>query len=51
MLIVIGKAKYMTITKKEMKTLLKSQRGEIEAVLMYNALAKVVKSPRDAKVL
>lgn len=40
----------MGITKTEMKTLLKAQQGELEAVLMYNALAKVVKSSKDAEV-
>lgn len=40
----------MNISKQEMKTLLKSQQGELEAVLMYNALANVVKSKRDADV-
>ncbi len=38
----------MEITKKEMKVLLKSQQGELDAVLMYNALAEVVKKPVDA---
>ena len=32
----------------EFKTLLKSQQGELDAVLMYNALAVVVKNPKDA---
>ena len=31
----------MEISKKDMKILLKSQQGELDAVLMYNALAKV----------
>lgn len=29
----------MEINKKDMKVLLKSQQGELDAVLMYNALA------------
>lgn len=37
----------MEITKKEMKILLKSQQGELDAVLMYNALAKVAKIQKD----
>ena len=39
----------MEITKKKMKVLLKSQQGELDAVLMYNALAKVVKNTSDAQ--
>lgn len=39
----------MNITPEEMKVLLKSQQGEADAVLMYNALAKVVKDPADAE--
>ncbi len=35
--------------KKDMETLLKSQQGELDAVLMYEALAKVVKDSRDAE--
>ena len=31
----------MEISKKDMKILLKSQQGELDAVLMYNALAEV----------
>ena len=31
----------MEINKKDMKILLKSQQGELDAVLMYNALAEV----------
>ena len=34
---------------KQMKVLLKSQQGELHAVLMYNALADVVKDPADAE--
>lgn len=30
----------MEISKKDMKILLKSQQGELDAVLMYNALAE-----------
>ena len=33
----------MEISKKDMKILLKSQQGELDAVLMYNALAEVEK--------
>ncbi len=40
----------MEISKKDMKVLLKSQQGEIDAVPMYNALAKVLKDSRDAGV-
>ena len=32
----------------EMRTLLKAQQGELDAVLMYNALAKAAKDPNDA---
>ena len=38
----------MSITAEERKVLLKSQQGELDAVKMYNALAKVVKDPREA---
>ena len=38
----------MEIREKDMKVLLKSQQGELVAVLMYNALAEVAK--RFAKV-
>ena len=34
----------------ELKTLLKAQQGELDAVLMYNALAKAVKNKNDAEV-
>ena len=37
----------MEITKKEMKVLLKAQQGELDAVLMYNALSKVAKLQKD----
>ena len=33
----------------DMPTLLKSQQGELDAVLMYNALAKVAKRKKDAE--
>ena len=33
----------------ELKTLLKAQQGELDAVLMYNALAKAVKNKNDAE--
>ena len=36
------------INKTDMKVLLKSQQGELDAVLMYNELAKVVKDSRDS---
>ncbi len=32
-----------------MKILLKAQQGELDAVLMYNALAKAVKDEKDAE--
>ena len=38
------------MTEKEMKTLLKSQQGELDAVLMYKALAEVVKDEKDKEV-
>lgn len=31
------------------KELLKNQKGELDGVSMYNALAKVVKNPKDAE--
>ena len=37
----------MEISKKDMKVLLKSQQGELDAVLMYNALAQVAKHQKD----
>ena len=37
----------MEISKKDMKVLLKSQQGELDAVLMYKALAKVAKLQKD----
>ena len=39
----------MSISAEERKVLLKSQQGELDAVKMYNALAKIVKDPRDAE--
>ncbi len=39
----------MSITAEERIVLLKSQQGELDAVKMYNALAKVVKDSRDAE--
>ncbi len=39
----------MDITQEEMKVLLKAQQGELNAVKMYNALAKTVKDARDAE--
>lgn len=38
----------MSISKKDMKILLKSQQGELNVVLMYQALADVVKDKNDA---
>ena len=40
----------MPVTAEERKVLLKSQQGELDAVKMYQALAKVVKDPEDAEV-
>lgn len=37
------------ISDDDMKILLKSQQGELDAVLMYNALAKTVKNPHDSE--
>ena len=39
----------MEISKEEMQVLRKAQQGELDAVLMYNALAKAVKDPGDAE--
>ncbi len=41
--------KQQSIQPEDMKILLKSQQGELDAVLMYNALAKTVKDPADAE--
>ncbi len=38
------------ITPEEMKTLLKAQQGELDAVAMYQALADTAKDPDDKKV-
>ena len=38
------------ITDREMRILLKSQKGELEGVMMYKALADVVDDPKDAEV-
>lgn len=38
----------MTISKEDMKILLKSQQGELDVVLMYQSLADVVKDKNDA---
>ena len=38
----------MTISKTDMKILLKSQHGELDVVLMYQALADIVKEKNDA---
>ncbi len=40
----------MAISDDDMKVLLKAQQGELDAVLMYNALAKKVKDKHDAEV-
>lgn len=40
----------MTISKEDMKILLKSQQGELDVVLMYQALADVVKDKNDAAI-
>jgi len=40
----------MAISKEERKVLLKAQQGELDAVKMYNALAKTVKDAKDAEV-
>ncbi|MCR4926280.1 MAG: rubrerythrin [Clostridiales bacterium] len=37
----------MEISNEEMKILLKSQQGELDAILMYNALADVAKHQND----
>ena len=39
----------MEIREKDMKVLLKSQQGELVAVLMYNALAEVAKRFAEVK--
>ena len=39
-----------TLTETQRKTLLASQQGELDAVLMYNALAKTVKDPIDKEI-
>lgn len=39
----------MEITAEERKILLRSQQGELDAVRMYNALAKAVRDPADAE--
>lgn len=43
-----NREKKMTISKSNMKILLKSQQGELDVVMMYQALAKVVKDENDA---
>jgi len=40
----------MSISNDDMKILLKAQQGELDAVLMYNALADVVKDKNDAEI-
>ncbi len=39
----------MTISEADRRTLLKSQQGELDAVLMYNALAETVRDADDAE--
>ena len=39
----------MSITAEERKVLLTAQQGELDAMKMYNALAKVVKDTKDAE--
>ena len=39
----------MPIDKKDRKVLLKAQQGELDALLMYQAPAKVVKEEKDAQ--
>ena len=39
-----------TMTKKELDALLRAQQGELDAVLMYRALADAVRSEKDAAV-
>ncbi len=39
----------MTISESDMKVLIKSQQGELDVVLMYKALADVVKDSKDAE--
>ena len=38
------------LTEKELKTLLHAQQGELDAVLMYEALAKQADDPKDAEL-
>ena len=40
----------MSISAAERMVLIKFQQGELDAVKMYNALAKIVKDPRDAEI-
>ena len=40
----------MNISQEDMQVLTAAQQGELAAVLMYNALAKVAKDPADAAV-
>lgn len=40
----------MNIGKEDMKILLKSQQGELDVVLMYKALADVVKDKEDREI-
>ena len=45
----ITKEVTMEISKEDMKSLIAAQQGELDAVLMYNALAKKVKDEKDAE--
>lgn len=41
----------MGISKEDMKTLVKAQRGEMDAVLMYKRLAKIDRYPEVEQVM
>lgn len=43
------KEEKVNISKSEMKTLLRSQQGELNVVLMYKGLSNVVKDTKDAE--
>ena len=42
-----GRTYMQPVTDKEMRALLKAQQGELDAVLMYNALADKARDPHD----
>jgi hypothetical protein len=44
------KEEKVNISKSEMKTLLRSQQGELNVVLMYKGLSNVVKDTKDAEI-